>query len=74
MTLRLFLICLSFEYNNENGENDDDDNDNDHDLGDYNYDGDSVGFVVLAISLLSINCSAYFLKGACLFLGIKGCL
>jgi hypothetical protein len=69
---------LLFEYNNENGDSDDDDDDDDNNNndghGDYIYDGDSVEFIVLAVSLLSIHYSACFLTEACLLLGFKGCL
>jgi hypothetical protein len=54
--------------NNDVGDGDHDDGDN-HD--DYDFTSDSVRFFVLAISVLFINFSAYFLKTACIFSGLE---
>jgi hypothetical protein len=61
-------IYSSLENNNNYGDVNDDYNDNNN-----NDDDDShISFVVLAMSVLSINSSGHFLTTACLFTGFKG--
>jgi len=64
----IIYIYSSFEKTNNYGEINDDYNDNN------NCDDDSdISFVVLAMSVLSINSSGHFLTTtACLFTGFKG--
>lgn len=64
----IISIHSSFENNNNYGDVNDDYNDNNN-----NDDDSDISFVVLAMSVLSINYSGHFLTTtACLFTGFSG--